>query len=88
VRTFKPAPEVKGGFRISALTFSPLPQERKWLSAVLGLADHDPTNPVAGLSTRRRTILHRLGEEGRDEGERKHSFHFREMSHPRCRVAS
>jgi hypothetical protein len=47
---------------MSALTFYPLPQERKWLSAVSGLADHHPINPVAVFSKRRRTILPLQGE--------------------------
>ena len=58
----------------SALTFYPLPQERKWLSAVSGFADHHPINPVAVFSKRRRTILPLLGERA-GVGERKHQFH-------------
>jgi hypothetical protein len=46
----------------SALTFHPLPQERKSLQADSGFADDCPAHPVAGFSMRRRTILLLLGE--------------------------
>jgi hypothetical protein len=59
---------------MSALTFYPLPQERKWLSVVSAFADHHPINPVAVFSKRRRTILPLPGGEGRGEGERKRQF--------------
>jgi hypothetical protein len=45
-----------------ALTFNPLPQERKSLSLVLGFMDKHPANPVVKFSKERRTILPLLGE--------------------------
>jgi hypothetical protein len=46
----------------SALTFYPLPRERKLLVDDSGFAEDRPANPVTGFSMRRRTIPLLLGE--------------------------
>jgi hypothetical protein len=46
----------------SALTFYPLPQERKQPQSGFGFVDECSANSVAGFSEKRRTILLLLGE--------------------------
>ena len=53
-----------------ALTFYPLPQERKWLLDVSGLADGCPANPVAQIVKGTADDSPSPWGEGRDEGGR------------------
>jgi hypothetical protein len=51
-----------------ALTFYPLPQERKWLLAGFGFADERPANPVARIFKATANDSPSPWGEGRDEG--------------------
>jgi hypothetical protein len=53
-----------------ALTFYPLPQERKWLLGGFGFADDCPANPVARIFKDTADDSPSPGGEGRGEGGR------------------